>query len=201
MPRLGRAKTSTSSVESFIRPETGNAARTSYPATSLQARGLNSCMKPKSLLRIVLAFLLSASLASMAVAAEPPKASPSPSPAAAAAGKRTPNPEAISKGMLTRLTNQVGLNAAQQTKAKPIIDKYVADNFAIRNDATLDTAAKKAKHDQLRQQYDTDITALLTPVQKKKYAAAEAANKAQLEAARAKKAAAGAVAPSPTPKK
>jgi hypothetical protein len=162
---------------------------------------LNSCMKPKSLLRIVPAFLLSALLASMAIAAEQPKTSPSPSPVAPAAGKRTPNPEAISKARLTRLTNEVGLTAAQQTKAKPIIDKYVADNLAVRDDATLDTAAKKAKHDQLKQQFDTDFSALLNPVQKKKYAAAEAANKAQLEAARAKKAAAGAVAPSPTPKK
>lgn len=142
----------------------------------------------------------------MAVAADQPTASPSPaaaaaSPSPAAPGKRAPNPEAVSKGMLTRLTNEVGLTAAEQTKAKPIVDKYVADNFAIRNDATLDTAAKKAKHDQLKEQYDTDITALLTPAQKKKYAAAEAANKARLEAARAKRAAAGAVAPSPTPKK
>jgi hypothetical protein len=102
--------------------------------------------------------------------------------------------------MLTRLTNQVGLTAAQQAKAKPIIDKYVADNFALRDDATLDRAAKKAKHDQLKQQYDTDITGLLNPTQKKKYAAAQAANKAQLEAARAKRAAGAAAAPSPTPK-
>jgi hypothetical protein len=162
-------------------------------------------MKSKSLLQIIPAILLSASLASTAVAADKPKASPSPaaaaaSPSPAAAGKRTANPEAVSKGMLTRLTNQVGLTAAQQTKAKPIIDKYVADRFAVRDDATLDSAAKKAKADQLRQQYETDIGGILTPAQKKKYAAAVAANRAQLEAARAKKAAAGAVAPSPTPK-
>jgi Spy/CpxP family protein refolding chaperone len=160
-------------------------------------------MKSKSLLQIIPAILLSASLA--AVAADKPKASPSPaaaaaSPSPAAAGKRTANPEAVSKGMLTRLTNQVGLTAAQQTKAKPIIDKFVADAFAVRDDATLDSAAKKAKVDQLRQQRDTDITGILTPVQKKKFAAAQEQRKAQLEAARAKRAAAGAVAPSPTPK-
>ena len=153
-------------------------------------------MESKTLLQIVSAFLISASLAGLAIAADQP--TPSPAPAGAAAGKRTPNPEAISKGMLTRLTNQVGLTAAQQTTAKPIIDKYVADRLALRSDATLDTAAKKAKHDQLKQQYDTDITGLLNPTQKKKYAAAQAATKAQLEAARAKGAAA---APSPTPKK
>ena len=159
-------------------------------------------MKSKTLLQIVPVFLLSASLAGLAMAADKPTPPPAAADAPAAAGKRTPNPEAISKGMLTRLTNQVGLTAAQQTKAKPIIDKYVADNLALRGDATLDTAAKKAKHDQLKQQFDTDINALLTPAQKKKYAGAEAANKAQLEAARAKRKAAGAAAaPSPTPKK
>jgi len=159
-------------------------------------------MKSKTLLQIVPVFLLSASLAGLAMAADKPTPPPAAADAPAAAGKRTPNPEAISKGMLTRLTNQVGLTAAQQTKAKPIIDKYVADNLALRGDATLDTAAKKAKHDQLKQQFDTDINALLTPAQKKKYAAAEAANKAQLEAARAKRQAAGAAAAaSPTPKK
>jgi hypothetical protein len=111
------------------------------------------------------------------------------------------SPEARSKAMLTRLTNEAGLTASQQAKAKPIVDKYVADNMALLNDATLDTAAKRAKHEQLKQQYDTDVTALMNAVQKKKYAAAEAANKAQLEAARAKKAAGAAAAPSPTPKK
>ena len=158
-------------------------------------------MKSKTLLQIVPVFLLSASLAGLAMAADKPAPPPAAAGAPAAAGKRTPNPEAISKGMLTRLTNQVGLTAAQQGKAKPIIDKYVADNLALRNDATLDTAAKKAKHDQLKQQYDADINAILTPAQKKKYAAAEAANKAQLEAARAKKAAGAAAAAAPTPKK
>jgi hypothetical protein len=102
--------------------------------------------------------------------------------------------------MLTRLTNEAGLAASQQAKAKPIVDKYVADNMAVINDATLDRAAKKAKHDQLKQQYDTDVTALMNAVQKRKYAAAEAATKARLEAARQKRAAGGAVSPSPTPK-
>jgi hypothetical protein len=77
-----------------------------------------------------------------------------------AAGKV--NPEAISKGMLTALNNQVGLSADQQDKAKPIIDKHVADLEAAKNDATLDKAAKKAKVAELRQQYVTDINGILT---------------------------------------
>lgn len=88
------------------------------------------------------------------------------------ATRAMPNPETVSRGMLTRLTIVIGLTAAQQVKAKPIIDKYVADNFAIRNNATLEIAAKKAKHDQLKQQYDVDITTLLTPTQRRRYAEA-----------------------------
>jgi hypothetical protein len=42
---------------------------------------------------------------------------------AIAAGNTTP----ISKGMLTALNNQAGLSADQQEKAKPIIEKHVAD--------------------------------------------------------------------------
>ena len=55
------------------------------------------------------------------------------------------SPEAVSKGMLTALNNQVGLSADQQEKAKPIIDKHVADLEAVKNDTTLDKAAKKRR--------------------------------------------------------
>ncbi len=91
-------------------------------------------------------------------------------------------PEAVSKGMLTALNNQVGLSADQQNKAKPIIDKHVADLEAVKNDATLDKAAKKAKVVQLRQQYVTDINGILTPDQQKKWAAARETNKAKVKA-------------------
>ena len=104
-----------------------------------------------------------------------------------AAGKV--NPEAVSKGMLTALNNQVGLSADQQEKAKPIIDKHVADLEAVKNDTTLDKAAKKAKVVELRQQYVTDINGILTPDQQKKWEASREANKAKVKAHVKKKAA------------
>jgi hypothetical protein len=55
------------------------------------------------------------------------------------------NPEEVSKAMLTALNNQVSLSADQQDKAKPIIDKHVADLEAVKNDTTLDKAAKKRR--------------------------------------------------------
>src|SRR5258708_23994426 len=81
--------------------------------------------------------------------------------------------EAVSKGMLTALNNQVGLSADQQAKATPIIDKHVADLEAVKNDTTLERAAKKAKLVPLRQQYLPDINDTLTPAQQKKWAAAQ----------------------------
>ena len=92
------------------------------------------------------------------------------------------DPEAVKKGMLTALNNQVGLSADQQDKAKPIIDKHVDDLEAVKNDATLDKAGKKAKVVQLRQQYVTDINGRLTPDQQKKWAASREENKAKIKA-------------------
>jgi hypothetical protein len=121
-------------------------------------------MKAKSLLQIIPALMISVAMTTTTIAA----------------GKV--NPEAISKGMLTALNNQVGLSADQQDKAKPIIDKHVADLEAVKNDATLDKAAKKAKVAELRQQYVTDINGILTPDQQKKWEASREANKAKVKA-------------------
>jgi hypothetical protein len=121
-------------------------------------------MKAKSLLQIISALVISAAMATTTLAA----------------GKISP--EAISKGMLTALNNQVALSADQQEKAKPIIDKHVADLEAVKNDATLDKAAKKAKVLELRKQYNTDINGILTPDQQKKWEASREANKAKVKA-------------------
>jgi hypothetical protein len=121
-------------------------------------------MNAKSLLQIIPALMISAAMATTTIGA----------------GKI--NPEAVSKGMLTTLNNQVGLSADQQDKAKAIIDKHVADLEAVKNDATLDKAAKKAKVAQLRQQYVTDINGVLTPDQQKKWAAARETTKAKVKA-------------------
>ena len=121
-------------------------------------------MQAKSLLQIIPALMISVAMATMTIAAE------------------KVNPEAVSKGMLTALNKQVGLSADQQDKAKPIIDKHVADLEAVKNDATLDKAAKKAKVVELRQQYVTDINGILTPDQQKKWEASREANKAKVKA-------------------
>ena len=72
-------------------------------------------------------------------------------------------------------------DADQQDKAKPIIDKHVADLEAVKNDATLDKAAKRAKFVELRKQYVTDINGILTPDQQKKWEASREANKAKVK--------------------
>ena len=78
----------------------------------------------------------------------------------------------------------LGLTLGQYDKAKSIIEKYLADRSAIRNDSTLDAAAKKAKIDQLGQEYDTNISDILTAAQKERFAAAEEAAKKRAAAAK-----------------
>ena len=128
-------------------------------------------MKAKSLLQIIPALMISVAMATTTIAA----------------GKISP--EQASKAMLTALNNQVTLSADQQDKAKPIIDKHVADLEALKNDTTLDKDAKKAKVVELRQQYVTDINGILTPDQQKKWEASREANKAKVKAHVKKKAA------------
>jgi hypothetical protein len=88
--------------------------RPAHPATLRRTEGLNDCMNAKSLLKIIPALMISAAMATTTIGA----------------GKI--NPEAVSKGMLTTLNNQVGLSADQQDKAKSIIDKHVADLEAVK---------------------------------------------------------------------
>jgi hypothetical protein len=122
-------------------------------------------MKGNSLLQIIPTFLMiSAAMIITTMAAE------------------KVDPDSVKKGMLTALNNQVSLSADQQDKAKTIIDKHVADLEAVKNDATLDKAGKKAKVVELRQQYVTDINGILTPDQQKKWAASREENKAKIKA-------------------
>jgi hypothetical protein len=69
------------------------------------------------------------------------------------------------------------MSAAQYDNARSIIEKYLADRLAVRNDPALDEAAKKAKLDQLGQEYDANISDILTPAQKERLAAEKAAKK------------------------
>jgi hypothetical protein len=91
--------------------------------------------------------------------------------------------------MLVNLNSTIdGLTDAQFDKAKSIIETYLADRSAIRNDPTLDVAAKKAKIDQLGREYDTDISDILTPAQKERFAAAKEAAKKRAAGAEIKRA-------------
>jgi Spy/CpxP family protein refolding chaperone len=135
-------------------------------------------MNLKSLLRAVATMLLGATLSTALVANA---ASPDPSPAAGAATKHKASPDAIKAARLTRLKNQVGLTSDQEAKAKPIIDKYVDDRQAANgNRATLVS---------LKNKFDGDINAILTPEQQTKLAASKSASVEKMKAARAKKAA------------
>ena len=146
-------------------------------------------MNFKSLLRAVPAMLFCATLSTALVANA---ASPDASPAAGATTKHKFSPDAVKAARLKRLKNQVDLTADQETKAKPIVDKYVDDREAAKGD--------RAKLVALKTQFDNDINAILTPDQQTKLAASKSAAIEKMKAARARKAAAGASS-SPSPSK
>jgi Spy/CpxP family protein refolding chaperone len=146
-------------------------------------------MNFKSLLRAIPAMLFCATLSTALVANA---ASPDASPAAGATTKHKISPDAVKAARLKRLKNQVDLTADQETKAKPIVDKYVDDREAAKGD--------RAKLVALKTQFDNDINAILTPDQQTKLAASKSAAIEKMKAARARKAAAGASS-SPSPSK
>jgi Spy/CpxP family protein refolding chaperone len=143
-------------------------------------------MNLKSLLRAVATMLLGATLSTALVANA---ASPDPSPAAGATTKHKASPDSIKAARLTRLKNQVALTADQETKAKPIIDKYVDDRQAANGNRTTLLS--------LKSKYDSDINAILTPEQQAKLSAAKSATAEKMKAGREKKAATS----SPSPAK
>lgn len=98
------------------------------------------------------------------------KSTPTPAPTVAATGGK----QALTADQrLADLKKEVNLTKAQETKVKPIIEKYVSDREAITNDKSLSKTDKNSKKDALRTQYNQDINAVLTPDQQKKWAGAK----------------------------
>jgi Spy/CpxP family protein refolding chaperone len=123
-------------------------------------------MKSLPLLRVVSALVLSATVAT-SYAAE--KGTPPPPPSATAIPK---TPETADQ-RLANLKKEVNLTPAQEKKVKPIIEKYVADINAIRNDTKATKEEKDTKRNALRKQYNDQINAILTPEQQAKWKAAK----------------------------
>ena len=99
------------------------------------------------------------------------KSTPTPAPAVASSGgKQAP---LTADQRLADLKKEVNLTKAQEAKAKPIIEKYVSDRTALSNDKTASKSDKNSKQDALRNQYNSDINAILTPDQQQKWAAAK----------------------------
>ena len=67
----------------------------------------------------------------------------------------------------------------------PIIDSYVTAVQNAKNDASLDSHARRLKLSDLRKRYDSDVDALLKPEQQQKLASIKAERLARLRGARA----------------
>ena len=104
---------------------------------------------------------------------------------APAKAKRRASPEAIKRAKLTNLRKDVSLTAEEETKVKPIIDRFVDAVQAARHDPSLDSRARRQQLATLRQQYNTELDAVLTPDQQQKLASLKAQRLARLRAGRA----------------
>jgi Spy/CpxP family protein refolding chaperone len=158
-------------------------------------------MNIKTLIYLVLASAFSGpwnvAFAQSAVStAEQPQASAPVAPPAKQ--KRSVNPESIKRAKLTRLRKDVALTDDQATKAKPIIDAYVNEMRAIKNDASLDSRTKRQKFSEARQRYDSELDGVLNPEQQQKLASLREERRARLRAARASKSS-GTLEPSSAP--
>jgi Spy/CpxP family protein refolding chaperone len=123
-------------------------------------------MKSLPLLRVLPVLMLAATVAT-SYAAE--KSTPAPPPSTTAVPK---TPETADQ-RLANLKQQVNLTPAQEKKVKPIIEKYVADINAIRNDTKATKEERDTKRNALRKQYNDQINAILTPEQQAKWKAAK----------------------------
>ena len=114
--------------------------------------------------------IVTIALVAMAVTSYPSitQAKPSPTPAPAVAAKGGKQAPLTADQRLADLKKEVNLTKAQETKVKPIIEKYVSDRTALSNDKTLSKSDKNSKSDALRKQYNSDINAVLTPDQQQK---------------------------------
>ena len=104
---------------------------------------------------------------------------------APAKAKRRVNPEAIKRAKLTNLRKDVSLTAEEETKVKPIIDRFVDAVQAARHDPALDSRARRQQLATLREQYNTELDAVLTPDQQQKLASLKAQRISRLRSGRA----------------
>jgi hypothetical protein len=124
-----------------------------------------------------------------AQSADPPAPAESIAAPAPAKAKRRVNPEAIKRAKLTNLRKEVSLTTDEETKVKPIIDRFVDAVQAARHDPSLDSRARRQQLATLREQYNTELDAVLTPDQQQKLASLKAQRIARLRAGRANSAA------------
>jgi Spy/CpxP family protein refolding chaperone len=123
-------------------------------------------MKTLAFLRVAPALLLAATVAASYAAQ---KETPAPPPSTTAVQK---TPETADQ-RFANLKQEVNLTPAQEKKVKPIVEKYVSDVNANKNDTKATKEERESKRNALRKQYNDDINTILTPEQKAKWKSAK----------------------------
>lgn len=119
--------------------------------------------------------------------------------AAPAKAKRTISPDAIKRAKLTNLRKDVGLTEEEETRVKPIIDRFVDDVQAARHNPSLDSRTKRQQLGALRARYNSELDAVLTADQQQKLASLKAQRLARLRAGRTGAASSVSESPEPAP--
>jgi periplasmic protein CpxP/Spy len=112
-----------------------------------------------------------------------PKAEPSASPGSPApqepnrAKQGHANPDKMKQRQLARLEKIAQLTADQEAKITPVINNFVDQLVAVRNDSSLQPDQKKVKQKEARKQYNRQLRSLLTPQQQQALKNARAGQK------------------------
>lgn len=123
--------------------------------------------KMNALKRSLLTLALAAGVSAPALLAQPPADQPPGPPAAGERGER-PGP-GMRGDRLKQLAETLGLTEEQKTQLKPILAEEAAALKPIRDDKSLDRAARWEKAKAVHDSFAPKIDAILTPEQKAKH--------------------------------
>jgi periplasmic protein CpxP/Spy len=122
----------------------------------------------------ILAFALMVAVACLpAIAQDKPDQSSQPAATSQGSDQGTVDPATKAKVQegLQKLATQLQLTDDQKAKIKPLLQEQYTQLKSVHDDTSLSDEQKKAKMKAIHQDYHSQIQAVLTPEQQKKYAA------------------------------
>lgn len=82
---------------------------------------------------------------------------------------------------LQKLATQLNLTDEQKAKIKPLLQEQVTQLKAVHDDTSLSAEQRQAKMKEVHQNYHSQVMAVLTPEQQKKFAAIKEQKKQEMQ--------------------